>query len=381
MDLRKELIERLAAGERLTDLCREFGISRKTGSKYKARFERFGVAGLEDESRAPHVIPHKTPPEIVELIVEERRKHSTWGARKLKDVLETRLQRPLPSHGAIERILANAGLVAPRKRRPRHSPQPTTLRRAERPNDVWCIDFKGQFRLGDGSYCYPLTLTDQYSRFVLGCEAMPKISDEETRAVCVELFDAHGMPDALRSDNGPPFASTGLGGLTKFSALLLRLGIKHERTRPSHPEDNGQHERMHRTLKAETTRPARFNLLQQQQRFDEWVPEFNELRPHEALDMKRPADVYTRSSRVAPSCLPELAYPLHDDVLRVSRHGEIHIPRLGNVRVTSALVGEDVGIREEPDGRLLVTYVDLDLGHIDRMRRSITPTHTEERTI
>ena len=170
------MIERLAAGERLTDLCREFGISRKTGSKYKARFERFGLAGLEDESRAPHVIPHKTPPEVVEMIVEERRKHSSWGARKLKEVLETRLHRQLPSHGAIERILASAGLITPRKRRPKHCPQPTKLRRVEAPNEVWCIDYKGQFRLGDGSYCYPLTLTDQYSRFVLAWPSLARTS-------------------------------------------------------------------------------------------------------------------------------------------------------------------------------------------------------------
>ena len=370
------MIERLAGGERLADLCREFGISRKTGSKYKARFEQFGVAGLEDVSRAPRVIPHKTPPEVVELVVEERRKHPTWGARKIKEVLEKRLERILPSHGAIERILSNAGLVRPRGRRPRHSVQPTTLRQAAAANDVWCIDYKGQFRLGDASYCYPLTITDQYSRFVLACEAMPRISDDEARDVCVEIFRANGLPEVMRSDNGPPFASTGLCGLTKFSALLLRLGIKHERTRPAHPQDNGRHERMHRTLKAETTRPARGNLLQQQERFDDWVAEFNELRPHEAIGMRPPIALFTRSERVMPPSLPALTYPLHDDVLRVSRHGEIHIAGLGGVRLTTALVGQDVGIREERDGRILVTFVDLDLGHIDG-HRSLTPIARE----
>lgn len=382
MDLRKELIERLAAGERLAELCREFGISRKTGSKYKARFEQLGAAGLDDVSRAPHVIPHKTPPEIVELVIEERKKHPTWGARKLKDVLEARLKRRLPSHAAIERMLAAAGLVKSRRRRAKHRSQPTTLRDAAAPNDVWCIDYKGQFRLGDTSYCYPLTITDQYSRFVLACEAMPKISDDDARDVCIEVFRAHGLPDVVRSDNGAPFASSGLAGLTRFSALLLRLGIKHERTRPSHPEDNGRHERMHRTLKAETTRPARANLLQQQERFDEWLAEFNELRPHEAIAMKRPAELFTRSQRPMPSALPELSYPLHDDVLVVSRHGQICIAGLGAVRVTTALAGYEVGIREEADGRLLVTFVDLDLGHIEG-NRTVTPMNlnSEKRAV
>lgn len=359
---------RLAKGERMTDLCREFGISRKTGNKFKERFERLGVAGLEDCSRAPRVIPHKTAPELMEVILEERRRHPTWGSRKLKDVLEKRLKRQLPSHTAIGVALARAGLVRPRKRRERRHASPTQLRQACSPNQVWCIDYKGQFRLGDRTYCYPLTITDQFSRFVLACEGMAAISDEEAREVCAEVFGEWGMPDALRSDNGSPFASTGLAGLTRLSVYLLRLGIQLERTRPGHPEDNGQHERMHRTLKAETTRPARANLLQQQECFDQWIHEFNYERPHEALDMKRPAEVFTRSARRLPSKLPELTYPLHDDTLRVTSVGKIYIAGFGNVHVTTALAGEYVGIREEDDGRWLVTFATLDLGLVDRQR-------------
>jgi len=367
-----EMMKRLAAGERMTDLCREYGISRKTGSKFKKRFEQLGVQGLADRSRAPLVIPHRTLPEVAELIVEERRQHPTWGARKLKAALERQGHRP-PSHGTIERILAKAGLVRPRKRRAHHVSTPSTrLRTADTANDVWCIDYKGQFRLGDKTYCYPLTITDQYSRYLVACEGMAAISDEEAREVCADVFARWGLPAAIRSDNGAPFASTGLAGLTKLSAYFLRLGIELERIRPGHPQENGRHERMHRTLKAETARPARANLLQQQERFDDWSHEYNHERPHEALDMKRPADLFASSPRPLPTDLPELSYPLHDDVLRVGKWGEISIPGFGPVKLTKALAGQDVGVREEPDGRWLVSFAHIDLGHAEK-GKPLTP--------
>jgi transposase InsO family protein len=372
VDLRKDFIHRLAAGERLTDLCRQYGISRKTGNKFKKRYEDCGIAGLADRSRAPKVIPHKTPPELAEVIIAERRLHPTWGPRKLKTVLELRLERPLPSAAAIGAILTRNGLVVPRKRRQRHQPNPTTLRVAAAPNDVWCIDYKGQFRLGDQTYCYPLTLTDQFSRFILGCEGMATISDEEARDICHETFRSYGLPNVMRSDNGVPFSCTGLGGLTKLSIFWLRLGIGLERIRPAHPEDNGQHERMHRTLKFETARPARANLLQQQERFDEFVGEFNTLRPHEALGMKRPADVYAPSERSMPSTIPEPTYPTCDDVLRVNRGGQIYIAGVGQVVLTTALAGELVGVREERDGRWLVSFCGVDLGHAGPGRKTFT---------
>src|SRR5207302_1799499 len=172
------------------------------------------------------VIPHRAPPELVELIIAERRAHPTWGSRKLKDVLERRLGHRLPAQCTIAKMLAKNGLVERRKRRPPHNPQPTTLQRAESPNDVWCIDYKGQFRLGDQSYCYPLTITDQYSRYLLACEGMAAISDEAARDVCAEVFRQYGLPSLFRSDNGPPFASCGLAGLTKLSVYWIRLGVK-----------------------------------------------------------------------------------------------------------------------------------------------------------
>lgn len=371
VDLRTEFMRRLADNERISDLCREYGISRKTAYKFRKRFEQRGFVGLEDQSRAPHVIPHKTPPELEAVIVAERKLHPTWGGKKLKEVLEGRLKRRFPSAATIASIMKQHGLVQPRRKRRRHEPMQTQLRDALSPNDVWCIDYKGQFRLGDGSYCYPLTITDQFSRYILGCEGMGAISDEAAREACVDVFRAHGLPLAMRSDNGAPFASTGIGGLTKLSVFWLRLGIALERIQPGHPEQNGRHERMHRTLKFETARPARANLLQQQERFDDFVEEFNGCRPHEALDMKRPAEVYQPSPRPLPSPIPELEYPAHDDVLRVNKSGQIYIAGLGAIPLCPALAGNHVGIREERDGRWLVTFANLDLGCVGTEKRLI----------
>jgi putative transposase len=367
------MIVRIGNGETVAELCREYGISRKTGEKFKKRFKDQGVAGLQDQSRAPHVIPHKTPPELVEVIVAERKRHPTWGPRKIKEVLERKLERTFPAPSTIGDILGEHGLIPHRKPRTRHAPSPTGLRPATAPNDVWCIDYKGQFRLGDGTYCYPLTITDQFSRYIVCCEGMGAICEDAARDVCEEVFRKYGLPSAIRSDNGVPFASTGLAGLTKLSAYWIRLGIARERIRPAHPEENGQHERMHRTLKAETTRPARSNLLQQQERFDEYLEEFNTERPHEALDMKRPADVYTTSTTRLPSFLPDPDYSTHDDVLRVGPKGLIHLPRRRQIYLAQALAGQLVGVREEADDRWLVTFVNVDLGHIEPRSNRFTP--------
>jgi len=376
MDLKLEFITRLRQGERMTDLCVEYGISRKTGHKLKSRYEALGAAGLHEQSRAPKYIPHKTTPELAALVVAERHKHPTWGPRKLKVVLERKLGRELPSGTTLGKVLAQAGLVNRRKVRTRHKAMGTRLRVPRGPNDLWCIDYKGQFRLGDGSYCYPLTVTDQYSRYLLGCEGMAAISDEAARATCEELFCKHGLPTAIRSDNGAPFASTGLAGLTKLSAYWLQLGICLERIRPAHPEENGAHERMHLTLKRETTRPARSNLLQQQERFDEFGDEYNHERPHEALAMRRPAEVYAPSTRPYPSKLPEPAYPLHDDVLLVGTKGHVTLTRHRQAYLATALAGQHVGIREEDDGRLLVSFLDIDLGHFTPDRTFVPHSST-----
>lgn len=366
VDLRMEFMARLNRGERMTDLCVEYGISRKTGHKLKNRFEELGVDGLLDQSRAPKHIPHRTPPEVVRLIIAERRRHPTWGARKLKRVLEERLGRALPSASTLGNILVREGLTEHRAlRKRRRLPATGRLTAAIAPNDVWCVDYKGQFRLGDQTYCYPLTATDQFSRFILGCEGMPAINEDQARDSFEMLFRTYGLPSVIHSDNGTPFASAGLAGLSKLSAYWMRLGIVPERSRPAHPQDNGQHERMHRTLKRETTRPPRTNLLQQQEAFDVFVDEFNNERPHEALAMKRPADVYSRSTKCYPSTLPDPNYSTYDDVIEVTKKGSIYLYRRRQIYLAAALAKQPVGIREEADGRWLVGFMHLELGHVE----------------
>jgi len=369
VDLRRLFMERVLRGERVTDLCREFGISRKTGDKLKQRFKRLGEAGLEDGRRGPKVIPHRTPPEVEALLVAEKKRHPSWGAKKLKAVLEERLERSFPSLSTINVLLSKHELVKRRRYRGKDRASPTPLRTATAPNELWCIDYKGQFRLGDRSYCYPLTITDQYSRYILTCEGMAAICEDEAREACVEAFRTHGLPAAIRSDNGAPFASTGLAGLTTLSVFWMRLGVECERIRPSHPEENGRHERMHRTLKAETARPARSNLLQQQERFDEFVEEFNNVRPHEAIDLRPPSTAYHRSPRAYPRQLPEPEYPAHDDVLKVTKYGGIRLCGRG-YHLTAALRGQLVGVRERKDGSWLVSFMNLDLAVL-RDRRAL----------
>jgi transposase InsO family protein len=241
-------------------------------------------------------------------------------------------------------------------------------------NRVWCADFKGHFRLGNHRYCYPLTITDQFSRFLVACEARENTKCEGAIEVFEQAFRAYGLPLIIRSDNGVPFATTGLAQLSKLSVWWLRLGVRPERIEPAHPEQNGQHERMHRTLKRETTRPAGRNELEQQERFDQFIDEFNRERPHEAIGLKPPATLYVPSPRAFPSVLPEPQYPLHDDVLVVKPSGHLSLGGRGNNFFLSlALASQPVGVREEDDGRWLVSFSDLDLVRIDIGQGRVEP--------
>ena len=366
VDLRVEFVGRLQRGERMTDLCREYGVSRKTGHKLWNRYQELGVIGLEEQSRAPKWTWNRMAAETAEAILTMRRKHPTWGPLKLKSTLERELGAKLPAASSIGNLLRKHDLSQRRGLRHRHAARPTRLLSVQAVNEVWCADYKGQFRLGNGSYCYPLTITDQHSRYLLACEGMGAISEEQAREVFQDVMREHGLPGAIRTDNGAPFATTGLAGLSKLSIYWMLLGIKHERIRPGHPEENGRHERMHRTLKAETTRPARPNLLQQQESFDAFRDVFNTKRPHEALEMLRPADVFQASSRLYPASLPEPSYPLHDDTIFVSRTGYLRVPGLDRFYLTTVLAGQAVGIREGYDGSWLVSFLDLDLGYIEK---------------
>lgn len=375
VDLKVEFMRRLKGGESMSELCREFGIHRQTGYEVVRRFESGGVEALLPQSRRPLRSPTKTVAEVVALIVEARRKHPTWGARKLKRIVETKQGLVLPAESTVSAILKRHGLVEPRRTRPRGIARPTGLRDAMAPNEVWCMDYKGQFRLGDRSYCYPLTATDQFSRFILCCDGMAAIDEEAAIESSLRIFRSFGLPETIRTDNGSPFASTGLANLSQLSALFLRLGIDLERIDPGHPEQNGQHERMHRTLKRDTTRPAKANLLQQQERFDEYLVEFNQERPHEALALRTPAQVYVPSTRVLPDPLEDPSYPFHDDVAQVGRWGEISF-RGRTYKITRALRNHLVGLRERDDGTWLVTFMTLDLGVLDHRTKTFQPMET-----
>jgi putative transposase len=372
---RMQFLTRLAGGERMTDLCEEFGISRKTGYKFQDRYQRLGEPGLVDRSRAPKRVASKTTETVAQLLVATRREHNTWGGRKLKTVLEREHEGlKLPSASTIALVLKRHGLVQKRRARHRSTTHHGPLTKPQDANDVWAADYKGQFRLGNHQYCYPLTATDLHSRFILAVEALDATDEEQARAVFENVFSTYGLPRVLRTDNGSPFASQGLAGLTRLSAFWMRLGIRHERTQPAHPEQNGCHERMHRTLKAETTRPACNTALQQQERFDDFREQFNDVRPHEALDMKRPSDLYHTSERAFLRPLPELAYPFHDDTLVVQNGGHVRLPRRRSVFLSYALVGQPVGLREQLDGSWLVTFCSLDLGVYDPRVGSFEPT-------
>jgi len=273
-----------------TELCDRYGISRKTGYKWIDRYQAEGPAGLADRSRRPHSSPDETPEPLRLAIIEARRRHPSWGGKKLLKHLKGKdPQADWPSRWTVCEILCRAGLVRQRTRRrkPGHPGKPISI--ATAPNDLWCVDFKGQFKTRDGQYCYPLTVTDRYSRYLIGCQALLSTETKGAKATFLQLFKKYGLPQAIRSDNGTPFASTALARLSELSVWWIRLGIRPELIEPGKPQQNGQHERMHRVLKAETARPPAANLTQQQRWFDRFCQEYNQLRPHEGIDLRTPA--------------------------------------------------------------------------------------------
>ena len=302
MDERLRFVARLLDGEAMSDVAREFGISRKTGYKIFNRYKDQGLEALDDRSRRPWRYANQLPGQVESLIVRIKREKPHWGARKIREILIKRLAGDvrIPAKSTVHAVLDRHGLVK-RARTRRNKAMGTALSQVAEPNALWCADFKGEFKLGNGQYCYPLTVTDQASRFILMCEALESTREETAFTAFLRLFQERGLPDAIRTDNGLPFASpNGLYNLSKLSVWWLRLGITIERIKPGTPTQNGRHERMHRTLKAEATRPAGMNSLQQQAKFDGFVSQFNGDRPHEALAMKVPADVYRPASQPTP---------------------------------------------------------------------------------
>jgi transposase InsO family protein len=370
---RLRFVARLLDGEAMTDVCREFGISRKTGYKVFDRYKEHGLEALNDRSRRPVRYANQLPQQIESLIVTFKREKPHWGARKLRELLVRRLAADvrIPAKSTIHAVLHRHGLVKPIGRR-RNRATGTPLSQGLGPNDLWCADFKGEFKLGNGRYCYPLTVTDHASRFLLLCEALESTREELAFTAFRQLFAERGLPAAIRSDNGVPFASpNALFNLSKLSVWWLRLGIEIERIKPGKPQQNGRHERMHLTLKNETTRPPGMNILQQQARFDTFVHEFNAERPHEAIAMRCPAEAYSPSSRSYDG-LPDLTYPLHDRDVLVTACGRICLHRK-KINLSTVLAGQRVGIKEVDDGIWIVSFMRYDLGYIDLEQRTLQP--------
>jgi transposase InsO family protein len=331
-----------AEEESMAQLCRVYGISRRVGYKWRARYLQRGVAGLQDRSKAPRAHPNAVPERLHDRIVQLRGEHPRWGPRKLRVLLEREAEESIPACSTIGEILKRQGLSVPR-RRVRHAPAGAPLGGCTAANRVWCADFKGWFRTGDGARCDPLTISDGYSRYLLRCQAIRQTGAEAVKRVFEATFRQYGLPEAIRTDNGCPFASVGAAGLSQLSVWWVRLGIDLQRIEPGKPQQNGRHERMHLTLKQETALPPAASIRRQQDRFDGFRREFNEQRPHEALSMNTPASFYEPSPRGYPERLEELAYPREYELRKVAERGQFRWKRW-RVMIGKALDGEVIGL-------------------------------------
>jgi transposase InsO family protein len=372
MDERLRFVARLLEGENMSRVCREFGISRPTGYKIFNRYKDIGYQGLLDRSRRPYRHANQIPFQLESAIVRLRSEHPSWGAAKIREkLLRAFPMVPAPAKSTVHAVLDRNGLVERRKRR-RNKAQGTYLTDPKSPNQLWCADFKGEFMLGNRQYCYPLTITDYSSRYLLACESLESTKSTFAFNVFERVFKDFGLPNAIRTDNGVPFASpNALFGLSKLAVWWLRLGIQIERIKPGNPQQNGRHERMHLTLKKEATKPASFNSLQQQSRFDQFLEVYNSQRPHQAIGMRYPAELYTPSVR--PFRHPEPPqYPFHDRTVCVTRCGRICIGKR-KINLSQVFSGQLLGIREVDEKIWLVSFLDFDLGYFDEVEGRVEP--------
>lgn len=374
MKERLEMVSLYETGKyTVTELSERFKVSRKTAHKWLGRYADEGARGLNERSRRPHRYPRATPRDVVMAVVRAKRAHPTWGPAKLFPGADEAagIARAWPAVSTRGRILSLQGMVTRRKRKRRVSPWFQPFQGADRPNSVWCADFKGWFRTGDGKRCDPLTVSDAYTRMLLGCEILTKPDYTHARPVFERAFREFGLPLAIRTDNGPPFASMGAGALSVLSAWWVKLCIMPERIAPGHPEQNGRHERMHRTLKQETMKPPAETPEAQQARCDSFRSIYNAVRPHEALGQMPPASLYTISPRPYPAKLGDIEYPPLTQVRRVRSNGQIRW-RGELVFVSEALIGELVGITEDKDS-WLVSFGPIKLGYLQPKHRSLSP--------
>ena len=373
MDEKLKFIARLLEGEKMAPLCREFNISRKTGYKIWNRYKEMGNEALIEQKRTPYRYANKLPIQIEVLILELKKEYPNWGAPKIREKIKRRHPDVrLPAISTIHAVLDRHGLVTSKLKRKRYKAKGTELSNSTRPNALWCADYKGEFMLKDKKYCYPLTITDYASRYLLSCDAFANTKADFAFEAFTRAFKEYGMPKAIRTDNGSPFASgNSLYGLTKLSVWWLRLGINLERIVPGHPEQNGRHERMHLTLKKETTKPAGGNFLEQQEKFDKFMDEFNTERPHQGIGMKYPSEIYQPSDREYKGIQP-IFYPFHDKTVQVTRCGRICEKGL-KVSLSRSFAGQEVGIKEVEDGIWVVSFLDYDLGYFDEANSRVEP--------
>jgi transposase InsO family protein len=354
----------------MSELCERYAVSRKTGYKWLERYRLDGAEGLLERSRAPHAHGRATAEPLAAAIVGLRRERPSWGPRKIIAKLSAQAPEVIwPSASTAGEILKRAGLVEGRRLRRRGPARHEALTVPQRANHVWSVDHKGWVRLGDGSRLEPLTMTDGFSRYLISVTATGGTRQDEAKPLFERAFREHGLPETIRSDNGAPFASTGTTGLTALSAWWIKLGVRHERIDPGHPQQNGRHERFHLTL-LEAMRPAAANRAAQERRFKAFARDYNEERPHEALGQRTPASLYQRSPRPMPRRPPEPTYPAEAAVRKVRSNGEIKW-RGDLIHVCSALVGEAVAVEETEDGQWRVRFFDVPIGVIDVEKRKL----------
>jgi len=355
----------------MTELCQRFGITRPTGYLWVARYEEEGEDGLVDRPRTATDCPHRTPPEMERRILVLRERHG-WGAKKLLQALRKRQPEiALPARSTVNAILERHGKLRKQRRRRKWTHPGAAPLETERPNQVWPADFKGQFKTRDARYCYPLTVTDHYSRKLLVCRGLPSVRTEGAKPLFRRLFREVGLPEAIRTDNGAPFASTGIHGLCALNVWWMQLGIVHQRIRPASPQENGQHERMHKDLKEDTTRPPAANLRGQQRKFDRFRHVYNEERPHDGIDGDFPCERWEASPRTYPERIQPPAYPAHLEVRRVSAAGTFRL-KAKQPFLSNALANEYIGLEEVDDGLWNIVYYRTLLGRIDERNGRIT---------
>lgn len=362
---------------RMKDLCDEYGISRPTGLKWKNRFIQEGLAGLKKRPRRPRTSPNQTPEDVICDIIRIKTLHNTnWGPKKILDIYQkTHPHKKAPSLTTVKRILDKAGLVHHRKKRQQtKGSRIQTHLQAKAPNDIWTVDFKGWWYTPENEKCEPLTVRDEYSKYIFTIKALQKADTQEVRTEFEKLFSLYGIPRVIRSDNGPPFASMkGLLGLTRLSVWWLALGIELDRITPGRPGKNGGHERMHADIKRELQGQIQGNLSEHQAHFDIWRNQFNSVRPHEALKMQTPGSLYTKSNRPFPPQIPQVIYPAGYLVRMVNNRGAVTIDR-HRVFVSYVFSGYHVGLRENDDESFTVWFDNLRLGEIDLKTYAFLPS-------